>query len=88
MSLYGRTDSNTDLDKVFDANALGNVLPQADIYFVDNTEAALAENKARGINAPGYWSYYTYTDGAGNTRHKAELLVAIANPDTNANETQ
>ena len=58
------------------------------ILFIDNTEAALAENKARGLNAPGWWSYFTYTDGGGNTRHKAEMLVTIAGPDLNANETQ
>lgn len=88
MSLYGRTDSNENLDKVLKASGVGIVLPQADIYFVDDTEAALAENKQRGITGPGYWSYYTYTDADGNTRHKAEHLVFICNPDTNANETQ
>ncbi|MFZ9741896.1 MAG: hypothetical protein ACO3CQ_08395, partial [Candidatus Nanopelagicaceae bacterium] len=88
MSLYGRTDSNDNLDKVLDANGLVNVLPQADVYFVDGTEASLAENKGRGITGPGWWSYYTYTDSDGNTRHKAEQLAFISNPDTNANETQ
>ncbi|MFZ9205543.1 MAG: hypothetical protein ACO22L_06660, partial [Candidatus Nanopelagicaceae bacterium] len=88
MSLYGRTDSNDNLDKVLDANGLVNVLPQADVYFVDDTEASLAENASRGITGPGWWSYYTYTDSDGNTRHKAEHLAFISNPDTNANETQ
>ena len=32
--------------------------------------------------------YFTYTDTEGNTRHKAEMLVTIAGPDLNANETQ
>ena len=58
------------------------------ILFIDDTEAALAENKARGLNAPGWWSYFTYTDSEGHTRHKAEMLVTIAGPDLNANETQ
>jgi len=48
----------------------------------------LAENKFRGITGRGWWAYSTYTDNAGNTRHKAEHLVFISNPDTNANETQ
>ena len=56
--------------------------------FIDDTEAALAENKARGLNAPGWWSYYTFTDCEGNTRHKAEHLVTIAGPEANADETQ
>ena len=56
--------------------------------FVDKTEAQLAETRSRGITAPGWWSYFTYTDADGNTRHKAEQLVNIANPDLNSNETQ
>ena len=88
MSLYGKTDSNENLAKVAVANALDNVLPQADIIFVDNTEAALAENKQRGIDAPGWWRYFTFTDCEGATRHKAELLVTIADPEANASESQ
>jgi len=88
MSLYGKTDSNENLDKVVYASALTNVLPQADVIFVDNTEAALVENKARGVNAPGWWRYFTFTDCEGVTRHKAELLVTIADPESNAAESQ
>ena len=86
MSLYGRTDSNDNKTKAGRGVSPSSQAKQ--ILFIDNTEAALAENKARGLNAPGWWSYFTYTDGAGNTRHKAEMLVTIAGPDTNANETQ
>ena len=86
MSLYGRTDSNDNKAKAGRGVSPSSQAKQ--ILFIDNTEAALAENKARGLNAPGWWSYFTYTDGAGNTRHKAEMLVTIAGPDTNANETQ
>ena len=46
--------------------------------FVDDTEAALEENKIRGLKWPGWWLYRTYTDGDGNTRHKAEC-IAFAN---------
>ena len=86
MSLYGRTDSNANKTKAGRGVSPSSQAKQ--ILFIDDTEAALAENKARGLNAPGWWSYFTYTDGAGNTRHKAEMLVTIAGPDTNANETQ
>ena len=86
MSLYGRTDSNTNKTKA--GRGVGSSSQAKQIIFVDNTEAALAENKNRGINAPGWWSYFTYTDGEGHTRHKAEHLVTIAGPDLNANETQ
>lgn len=86
MSLYGRTDSNENKTKA--SRGVGSSSQAKQIIFVDNTEAALTENKKRGINAPGWWSYFTYTDGEGHTRHKAEHLVTIAGPDLNANETQ
>lgn len=79
MSLYGRTDSNTNVTKA--SRGIGSSSQAKQVIFVDNTEAALEENKKRGINAPGWWSYFTYTDGEGHTRHKAEHLVTIANPD-------
>jgi len=78
MSLYGNTDSNANVTKAGRGIAASSQAKQT--IFIDNTEAALAENKARGLNAPGWWSYYTYTDCEGNTRHKAEMLVTIAEP--------
>ena len=86
MSLYGRTDSDTNKAKAGIGVAATSQAKQT--IFLDDTEAALAENKARGLNAPGWWSYYTFTDCDGNTRHKAEMLVTIAGPDLNSNETQ
>ena len=86
MSLYGRTDSNANKTKV--ATTIAASSQAKTIVFVDETEARLNENRQRGIDGPGWWSYFTYTDDAGNTRHKAEKLVALSNPDTNANETQ
>ena len=86
MSLYGRTDSNANKTKVERTIAASSQAKT--IVFVDETEAQLNENRQRGIDGPGWWSYFTYTDNAGNTRHKAEKLVTLANPDTNANETQ
>lgn len=88
MSLYGRTDSNTNKTKAGSARGNGAGSATETIVFCDGTEASLAENKLRGISGPGWWAYRTYTDTAGNTRHKAELLAFITNPDTNANETQ
>ena len=86
MSLYGRTDSNANKAKA--ARGVAASAQAKQTIFIDDTEAALAENKERGLNAPGWWSYYTYTDCEGHTRHKAEMLVTIAGPDANANETQ
>ena len=45
-----------------------------DLVFVDDTEQAVAANKARGIWGPGWWLYESYTTAAGDTRHKAESL--------------
>ena len=86
MSLYGRTDSNANKTKA--GIGVAASAQTKTIVFVDETEAALAQNKSRGINAPGWWSYYTYNDSSGATRHKAEHLITLANADTNANETQ
>ena len=86
MSLYGKTDSNANKTKAGIGVSPSSQAKQ--ILFIDDTEAALAENKARGLNAPGWWSYYTFTDCEGNTRHKAEMLVTIAGPEANADETQ
>lgn len=35
-------------------------------------------NRDKGINTPGWVQYRTYTDAQGNTRHKAETLVAMS----------
>ena len=86
MSLYGRTDSAANVTKAGRGIAASSQAKTT--VFVDETEAALEENKERGINAPGWWSYFTYTDSSGKTRHKAEHLVTLANADLNANETQ
>lgn len=88
MSLYSRVDSNeakTAIENI--RNAVPNTATET-VVFVDSTESSLAENKGRGITGPGWWSYRTYTDASGNTRHKSEHLVFISNPETNANETQ
>ncbi len=86
MSLYGRTDSNTNKTKAGIGIAASSQAKT--IVFVDETEAALNENRTRGIDGPGWWSYFSYTDSSGKTRHKAEKLIALSNPDINANETQ
>ncbi len=86
MSLYGKDDSNANKAKAGLGVAASSQAKQT--IFIDDTEAALAENKARGLNAPGWWSYFTYTDADGFTRHKAEMLVSITDPEANASETQ
>ena len=86
MSLYGSTDSNANKTKAGIGVATDSQTKQ--IIYIDETEAALAQNKNRGLNAPGWWSYYTYNDAAGNARHKAEQMVFIAGGEANSGETQ
>ena len=86
MSLYGRTDSNANKTKA--GVGIAATSQSKTTLYIDETEAALEANKERGLNAPGWWSYFTYTDHSGATRHKAEQLIFVAGGDTNANETQ
>ena len=86
MSLYGRTDSNANKAKA-DIGVATDSQTKTIIY-IDETEAQLAQNKNRGLNAPGWWSYFSYNDSAGNTRYKAEQMVFIAGGEANADETQ
>ena len=48
-----------------------------ELVFVDATEESVSTNKSRGIWGPGWWKYRTYTDAAGNTRHKSECIAAL-----------
>ena len=52
-------------------------IPQ-DIFFIDSAEAVIDANQNKGLNAPGWWKYSTYTDASSTVRHKAELLCAIS----------
>ena len=86
MSLYGKDDSNANKTKA--GIGVAGSSNTKTIVFIDDTEAQLAENKARGVASPGWHSFYTYTDMHGKTRTKSELLVSIAGPEANASETQ
>ena len=83
MSLYGRTDSNANKTKAGVGIAASSQAKTT--VFVDETEAQLNETRSRGITGPGWWSYFTYTDSSGATRHKAEQLIFIANADGTEN---
>ena len=87
MSLYGRVDSAANQTQVGLTRGNGSGSATETIVFVDATEAGLEENKSRGITSPGWWAYRTYTDHNGNTRHKAEHLMVLSNPEANADET-
>ena len=86
MSLYGKDDSNANKTKA--GIGVSGSSQTKTIVFIDDTEAQLAENKARGVGSPGWYSFFTYTDMHGNIRYKSEQLVSITDPEANASETQ
>ena len=65
------------------AGAEGNAAIQSRVVFIDAVEATLAENTERGLNAPGWWQYTSYTDADGNTRHKAQHLASFKSAPAN-----
>ena len=65
------------------AGAEGNAAVQSRVVFIDEVEATLAENKERGLTAPGWWQYTSYTDASGATRHKCQHLVAFKSAPAN-----
>jgi hypothetical protein len=81
MALWGKTDATGSIPVYL------SVAETAKAVFVDTTEAALAENKARGINGAGWWLVNTYTDANGNTRHKTEQLVPMKVAQGDAGDT-
>lgn len=48
------------------------------IYGVDREEIGVPENQDRGLSHTGWTHYTTYTDAYSQTRHKAEVLVALS----------
>jgi hypothetical protein len=83
MALWGNIDQAADKPKYLttaEKNATAGI---------SAAEAALAANKAKGVQHAGWVQYSTYTDGQGNTRHKSETLVAMSSitSDNNADDT-
>jgi hypothetical protein len=78
MPLWGKTDRPE--DEPLWSDLLRNMdTAGREIIFVDNTEASLEVNRARGFNAPGWWAYYTSKQSDGVLRYRGqELLVAIS----------
>jgi hypothetical protein len=102
MALYSRTDNEAQRRKVGATTELNSVTtdpaqdpadqPQAKVIdgqyiYIDDTEATIPANRARGLTAPGWWKYRTYTDASGSTRHKAEHLVAFKDAPTVSADT-
>lgn len=80
MALWGKTDADASRPKHLSTADLAKCI------FVDVTEAQQAANKLRGLNGAGWWLYNTYTDSAGTTRYKTELLVPMSETAANAGD--
>lgn len=80
-AVYNTPGSNAAVTAVYHGAPYGD----GQLFFVDNTEAGIAANRAKGMNAPGWWLYKTKTV-AGATRHIAEHLVAISATAANAGD--
>ncbi len=80
LTLEGNFGGITQTGITITANEQPTYIPVAEleqVFGVSAAEAAVASNKAKGINTPGWVKYTTYTDAQGSTRHKAEALVAM-----------
>mgnify|MGYP000036937615 CR=1 FL=1 len=72
MALWGKTDASGSKPKYLtDAQ-------KEKAVFVSVEEALLGTNKAKGITGAGWWLLDEYTGSNGDTRYKAEHLVAIS----------
>ncbi len=78
MPLWGKTDSAGDRPAWY--TTLENMdTAGRQLIFIDNTEATLEVNRARGFNSPGWWAYYTVEQSDGTLRYRGqECLVAIS----------
>lgn len=76
MSLWGKSDkvaNHPKFVKLKDDGTLAQDASGKKLVLIDNVEAALAANKAKGIKGPGWY----LIQKSGN-RVKAELLIALA----------
>lgn len=79
MALWGKIDNEESKPK-FLSDELRNDQSVSDkdaTVGIDRAEAQEEVNRLKAIKTPGWTKYRTYTDTNGNTRHKAEVLVAF-----------
>ena len=72
MALWGTTDTAGDKPQYLTA------AEKTATAGIDTTEVGVAANKAKGVAHAGWVQTRTYTDSAGQTRNKTEVLVAMS----------
>ena len=88
MSLWTMKDEDAGKPKYL-SDTLRNeqsVTDKAATFGVDASEEAVAANKAKGMQHPGWVTIRTYTDAQGRTRTKAETLVAAGSMTSDASD--
>lgn len=80
MALWGKTDTDGDKPKYL------STTEKALTFFVDQEEAQLDVNRAKGLSTPGWVRYVNRTDSEGNERHIVEVLVAMRVPNADAGD--
>ena len=83
MALWGKTDAEGIKPKYLNSAGL------AAVEGISAAEAAVAANKAKGVQHAGWVTTQTYTDAQGNVRNKTETLVAMSSitGDDNTDDT-
>jgi hypothetical protein len=79
MALWNNTDTDASKPKYLsdDLRNTQSVSDKDATVGLSIDEAKNSQNVAKGLNTPGWVTYRTYTDSAGRTRHKSEVLVAM-----------
>ena len=72
MALWGTTDQTADKPQYLTS------AEKTATAGISTTEVAVAANKAKGVAHAGWVKTRTYTDSAGQTRNKTEVLVAMS----------
>lgn len=72
MALWGTTDQTADKPLYLTS------AEKTATAGISTTEVAVAANKAKGVAHAGWVTTRTYTDSAGQTRNKTEVLVAMS----------
>ena len=72
MPLWGKTDATGSKPKYL------STADKANAYFVSREEALLETNKAKGITGARWWLIKEYKDSGGQSRYKAECLIAMS----------
>lgn len=70
-----------------DTNTAAGTNENTKIVFVDQTEALVQANRAKGIRIPGWTKYEEFVDAQGTTKYKVENLVAMTVSAATAGDT-